>query len=227
MPLVVLPAQPSDVKSMHDVYFAAFKDEPVMKFLFPGGVDRASYDIMVRDSWAHDTSICPVKCVDTSTGDIIGMATWEIYWRPGEGNKWKKPAGVTWLSGEEREKAEKVIMPMYNMRDELFGGRRHVYLATMAVHPDHQRRGVGRLLLQWGIDVAEKLELPIYLEATESGLPLYSHRDFERLEHVKVIHKVEATGAGEVEVPLMVKLPSKAKGIRFGEWAKKGYPETY
>ena len=96
-----------------------------------------------------------------------------------------------------------------------------------AVHPDHQRKGVGALLMQWGIDLAEKLNLPVYLESTEVGVGLYKKLGFQELQE-KIVHKPEVFGTEkDVVVPLMVKMPSAAKGITFEEWAAKGYPATY
>lgn len=101
-------------------------------------------------------------------------------------------------------------------------------LPTTAVHPDHQKRGAGRLLMQWGIDIAEKLELPLYLETSEDVAPFYEKMGCERLTDVKVIQTAEVTGApGDVEVPLLVKMPSKAKGLSFQDWVDKGCPEGY
>ncbi|KAI2632572.1 acyl-CoA N-acyltransferase [Hypomontagnella submonticulosa] len=228
MPLVVLPAQVPDIKAINDIYFTAFEDVPVMRFLFPSGVNRDEYDMATQHTWEHDPSTYPIKCVDTSTGEIIGMATWQLFWKHGEEHSWKKPSGVDWLQGEERETSEKVLMPIFEMRDQLFGRRRHVYLPTTAVHPDHQKRGAGRLLMQWGIDIAEKLELPLYLETSEDVAPFYEKMGCERLTDVKVIQTAEVTGApGDVEVPLLVKMPSKAKGLSFQDWVDKGCPEGY
>ncbi len=42
----------------------------------------------------------------------------------------------------------------------------------MAVRPRHRRRGAGRSLTQWGINIAEQLGPVIYMEATFEGLPL-------------------------------------------------------
>lgn len=99
---------------------------------------------------------------------------------------------------------------------------------TMATHPKYQRKGVGRLLVQWGINVAEQLGLPIYLESSKGGVPLYEAVGFETLTHETLVHKASTTGEKEdMEVPLMVKMPSQAKGISFKEWADKGYPESY
>lgn len=228
MPLTVLPALIPDIDRVYDCYFEAFKDEKIIDFLFPGGVNREAHRDGTIQWLHHDRNGYTIKCVDSESGQIVGMSSWEVYWRPGEEHAWKKPAGAEWLTGKDRERADSVLVPLFNMREQLFGGRRHVYCMTVATHPDHRRRGVGRSMMKWGMDIADQLGLPIYLESTTGGVPLYQRLGFETLTHVSVIHKAEVIGEeNDVEVPLMVKMPSKAKGICFKEWAEKGYPENY
>ncbi|TRX89378.1 hypothetical protein FHL15_009676 [Xylaria flabelliformis] len=193
MPLVVLSAQIRDIEAVYDVYFKAFEHQPVLRILFPGGVYRKAHTEGITHLWNNDVNSYPVKCVDMDTGEIIGMACWDIFWKLGGESTWPKPGGAVW-----------------------------------PVHPDHQRRGAGRLLMQWGIDVAEKTGLPIYLESTVPGNSLYEAMGFEQLTHVQIIHKAAITGDPEdTEIPLMVKMPGKAKGMTFERWAEKGYPNAY
>ncbi|KKZ63272.1 hypothetical protein EMCG_00255 [[Emmonsia] crescens] len=230
MPLAVLPALLSEIDLVYDAFFAAFQNEPIMPFLYPRGVDRNAHKEGTIQWWHHDKAGHIVKCVDTDTGNIVGMATWDIFWRPGEENAWEKPAGIPWLEGEEKERCENVLGPMWDARVKLFGKQRYICkqdLSAVAVHPAHQRRGVGRLLIQWGIDLADQLVLPIYTESSEVGFHLYEHMGFERLAHVSLIHKAEVIGEPEdVEIPLMVKMPSSMGALGFKDWAEKGYPET-
>ena len=49
------------------------------------------------------------------------------------------------------------------------------------VNPSHRRRGAARQMLTWGIGEADRLSLPIYLEATEQGRPCYEACGFRYL----------------------------------------------
>ncbi|KAI0539385.1 acyl-CoA N-acyltransferase [Xylaria digitata] len=218
MPLVVLPARICDIEAAYDIYFKAFEHEPVLRILFPQGVDRKVHTEVTKQLWNNNTNGYPIKCMDSDTGDI----------KPDGKDVWPNPRGAAWLDGKHRETADAILVPIWNTHEKLFGKRRHVYLPAIAVHPDHQRQGVGRLLMQWGVSVAENFGLPIYLESTGLGYPLYEAMRFNKLTHAQIIHKAEVTGGSEdTEIPLMVRMPSKAKGMMFEEWVDKEYPYSY
>ena len=48
--------------------------------------------------------------------------------------------------------------------------------------PAHQRRGAGKLLINWGTAIADKANLPSILEASEVGRPLYMSHGFVPVE---------------------------------------------
>lgn len=58
-------------------------------------------------------------------------------------------------------------------------GRSHFYLHVLAVKPEYQRRGLGALLLSWGLQKADALGLESYLEASSAGKKLYETHGFE------------------------------------------------
>lgn len=43
----------------------------------------------------------------------------------------------------------------------------------LAVDPKWQRNGIGQMLVQWGLEKAQKEGIPAGLEASEAGCPLY------------------------------------------------------
>ncbi|CCF38674.1 hypothetical protein CH063_09714 [Colletotrichum higginsianum] len=72
--------------------------------------------------------------------------------------------------------------------------------------------------------MAELAGLPVYLESSEEAFALYKRLGFEVLKE-KIVHRAGLVGAEkDVEVPLMVKMPSAAKGLSFEEWRARGYP---
>lgn len=124
MPLAVLPALIQDCSEVTDVHLAAFKDEPIMDFLYPGGIDVAAHKKGTAEWWNHDKFGHHVKCVDTETGKVVGMADWDIFWRPGDA--FQKPDGIPWLTGDDKMRCERVLEPMWDMHVKLFGQRRHI-----------------------------------------------------------------------------------------------------
>ena len=81
-------------------------------------------------------------------------------------------------SRQERVDAAKIFT-------EYIRGRRiqcqepHVLCLMLFVDPEYQRKGVGKMLMDWGIEVAEKLWLHVWLEASKPGEKLYRSLGFQ------------------------------------------------
>lgn len=64
------------------------------------------------------------------------------------------------------------------------------YLDTLGVNPQYQRKGIGRKLLDWGIERANAENVPIALEATLYGEHLYRRAgffDYDRVDLTSTI----------------------------------------
>ncbi|KJK78709.1 hypothetical protein H634G_06085 [Metarhizium anisopliae BRIP 53293] len=229
---VILPALIPDIRRIYDVYFSAFEHDLMgqimLKILFPGAqiTDdefRKGHAAGTLQYWHSSDNQYTLKCVDTSTGEIIGMGLGDVYLRERSPEE-RKNHGVPWLEGEHRERAEKVLNPLWEMRERFFGGRPYIYCHVIAVDPQHQGRKAGQLLVQWGMQMGELAGLPLYFESSPSTVNLYKKMGFELLPE-KIVHKAEVLGTEkDIEVPLMVKMPSVAGGVTFQEWRQKGYP---
>jgi GNAT superfamily N-acetyltransferase len=90
------------------------------------------------------------------------MALWDIYLTP---SPWRR-AEISWLSGHEREHAEALISPLWDAREQYWLDQRYIYCHVVAVHPDYQRKGIGQLLMEFGIGISQKVELPMYVESS-------------------------------------------------------------
>lgn len=68
-------------------------------------------------------------------------------------------------------------------------------LGLLVTHPKHHRRGAGGMLIRWGTAQADKAGLICFLEATETGRPLYKRHGWEDQETVSLdLSKYGSTG---------------------------------
>lgn len=128
-----------------------------------------------------DPSSYWTKVVNTEDGEIVGGALWklnktnpyetaqdeEAYWHP---------------PGSQREYANQVLEQYEATRSQL-ARRPHVYLNIIWTHPDHQRRGIGSQLLEWGIAKASEMGVEMWLNAWKYGRQLYEKHGFVTIEH--------------------------------------------
>jgi GNAT superfamily N-acetyltransferase len=92
-------------------------------------------------------------------------------------------------------------------------------LSTLAVHPDHQRRGVGQGLVAWGLDKAKADGLPAVVVAAQGTEPFYQTCGFAvevgSVSKVELDDHVEDDG-NKPEKRIDEKNPLKARGIQGG-----------
>jgi len=79
------------------------------------------------------------------------------------------------------------------------------YLQILAVHPKFQRKGIGGVLLDWGLDRARDKGERAYVEASEAGIPLYIKKGFIEVGSLVV-------GDGELVCPCLL-WPSANQGL--------------
>lgn len=132
MTQVVLPALIPDIPRIYDVYFSAFKNDAMgslmLNILFPGTIDddfRKAHAAGTLSYWHVSNCQYTLKVVDTHSGEIIGMGLGDAYLRERTEVE-RANHGVPWLEGKQRERAEAILNPLWEMREALFGGRRYI-----------------------------------------------------------------------------------------------------
>lgn len=71
--------------------------------------------------------------------------------------------------------------------DALHPGEPHWYFFQLAVHPSHQGRGLGRAIMDHGLERADADGVPAYLETSNPGnLDFYGRFGFEVREEVRL-----------------------------------------
>lgn len=164
----------------------------------------------------HPGTIVVCAVIDNQ---VVGCATWgppkrlwrserlvEMLYRKGIEAKdaiedWLFP--LRWYNHSKREEFHRLQEECM----EKFMGQNGIdemwYLKTLAVHPGFQRRGVGAILLDWGLNHARERGEKVYLEASESGKGLYLKKGFKELGDL-------VPGDKEVLLPCMVWDPNIA-----------------
>lgn len=130
MVLAVVPALIPDIPELYDIYFKAFDDDEmgrrIVEILFPQGITpefKKAHAAGTLAYWHTSNTQFTFKCIDTENGEILGMGLADLVLNPPE--KRENP-GVQWLEGKERERAEKILNPLWEARDELIGGQNHI-----------------------------------------------------------------------------------------------------
>ncbi|KAK3946885.1 hypothetical protein QBC32DRAFT_319492 [Pseudoneurospora amorphoporcata] len=221
-PFAVLPALIPDIKSVYDAYFAAFAADAdgrkMLEILFPGGHTSSEFRKAHTEgtlAWLHKAeSQYTWKCVDVSTGEVVGMALCDVFIQPRTTKEERAYPGIPWLEGEQRERADRVLRPLCEAREKVMGGGSYIYVHAIAVDPKHQGRGAGAMIVKTLINLSDDSGLPIYLESSASAEGLYKKMGFVRVpeESARVIHSKSVLGTEtDVEVPLMIKTPAKTR----------------
>ncbi|KAI9818586.1 MAG: hypothetical protein M1832_004359 [Thelocarpon impressellum] len=183
---------------------AAFADDDLIKWLYP---HRARYPDDFRLGFLRQqakrlrTPGWRLFVVETEPGDagfsgaveLVGYAAWERHGSSAAARAWQ---GDTLFNRLERAllQAQDSHASLFGLnpagsppRFQRFGVLMHEnftpvperwHLQHLAVAPAHQRRGVGGLLIEWGLGVAQDECVPVALEASPVGEGLYRKKGF-------------------------------------------------
>ncbi|KAH8168310.1 acetyltransferase (GNAT) family protein [Sarocladium implicatum] len=135
--------------------------EPFARFSegFYGQNPRDVLPSMTKHSFANQQNIFSVA-VDRPLGQVVGFLRYKVV---DPGAPPAEPIQTLPLAGLRHKKHLEDIWRRFNdpreaQQDALYEkchkGRRHIYIAHLMVDPKHQRRGIGRKLLQSALDLA-------------------------------------------------------------------------
>ncbi|KAH6964378.1 acyl-CoA N-acyltransferase [Fusarium avenaceum] len=154
-------------------------------------------------------------------GEFLAFAVWTRFGtsdvaRSWQGDSWNKKVtrlGVMWDSFSKyllRQTDPGVSIEATNEVFSWMGSVKHLYpteywsLAWLGVSPKCQRTGIGKKLLQWGIDRSEEEQVSAALVSTEVGKPLYEKMGFRE------VSDIPRDKSGN-HIPLMIRSIEKPK----------------
>lgn len=86
----------------------------------------------------------------------------------------------------------------------------NLHLQFLMVDPAwHGRHGIGHKLLQWGLDVADAVGLPVVIESSLMGYPFYLKHGCKLLTHVRI----DVVPEKAYDMPILVYEPEGKEGV--------------
>ncbi|KAG9592250.1 acyl-CoA N-acyltransferase, partial [Aureobasidium melanogenum] len=145
-------------------------------------------DLVFPEAWEHKAEVELSEEEKKNAKKVVGVSIWVL-----------QPSART-QEQIDREAAEEephahapgangalldaMDAAMTASKKKWIGLEPYLYLRVLAIDPAYQRRGVGSLLLDEGLAVADRCGIQAYLEATKVGRPLYARYGFEDREYM-------------------------------------------
>lgn len=214
------PCAPTDYDAMADIYCQAFRHSKLHKAMYPIPFEPLrAWFIAKGQKFALQVERHTYKMTEAATGKLVAFIIFAVPYTP---------------SAEEQARREHAHEEDMKREDKGFpvGANTAVCLAfhaavaavrekhtnddmykvnLLATHPDFQRRGLGRTMLEQVLGLADAEGKYAYIEATEEGHPLYLKLGWEDVDAISF--DLGALGAeGTVYNWVQVRKPRKASG---------------
>ncbi|KMU76037.1 hypothetical protein CISG_05296 [Coccidioides immitis RMSCC 3703] len=188
----ILPILRIDLASISEIEILPLKRE-VSRIVFasPIQLQRVPHT-RLKKSLTEDPTTRFAKVV--IGGKLAGIAQWNLHLDPNwhlKDEKKEEEGGAdsqdkknkNFPPGANVEACEEFFGWMYGARKRIMGGQKFLLLALLITRPEFQGRGVGSALLKDGLAVADKYNIPVWLEASPRGYPVYKKFGFQDVEH--------------------------------------------
>ncbi|KFY29611.1 hypothetical protein V494_08609 [Pseudogymnoascus sp. VKM F-4513 (FW-928)] len=178
--------------------FPAMRRDPLRMIMFPNADPKPEEEEEERrweiehlqESLENDS--CYFRKVTDSSGCYVGFAIWTLdpsstvtghKTKPTQRRESWNPASLdvkAWIEVSKSLREE---------RQRVLNGQQNIWrLNTISVAPEHQRKGVGSMLVQWGCEKADSCGWISFVMASPDGVQLYNKFGFKAVGHVQSQH---------------------------------------
>ncbi|KAF4627896.1 hypothetical protein G7Y89_g10253 [Cudoniella acicularis] len=194
---ILSPATTADIPHIIPVYLSAFSTDHFSQYTFPR-------DLITPSEWVRwltsrytnrfaQPELRHFKVTETATGNVCAFIRWRFPHQFSEEEKLKKK--------EEKEEMERLkaegkddkwpVGANLEACDGKFGGldkiqERFCTDDDYAVHQGYQGKGLGRMLLEYGLKLADAEGKRAYIQATRAGYPVYAKLGFKEVDCLEV-----------------------------------------
>lgn len=185
MGIIVEDALDADLYRSCEIEVAAYAGNAASPTLFPGPFPPDSTEQRVQRlarERKEDSTTHYVKAVDEETHEIIAFASWHMYETPEITTVAAESRTLTIAPGANKDACEAFFGELARRRDRIMAGQAFLYLHMLHSDPKHRGRGAGSALMQWGLQHADKINLPVYLESSPDAHKFYEKHGFTDVE---------------------------------------------
>ncbi|KAL9108974.1 MAG: hypothetical protein Q9227_006370 [Pyrenula ochraceoflavens] len=200
------PASREDIPRLAEIHVIACLPDNAFKLYFATAAEFKARVIDMLNGQVGESDWLHLKAVDYATGKLAAWASWhtpsdrELRERaaqtdaaqkpsdkgPGKGD-FDFPPGLPQLVQDDTDR----WINRWAYR------RRHMRCLALFTDPAFQRRGMGTALVEYGNRLADEKTLPIFLQGSPYGFPIYKRAGFETVQHLDVDLREWAPGARE------------------------------
>ncbi|ESZ91272.1 hypothetical protein SBOR_8339 [Sclerotinia borealis F-4128] len=209
------PVIRDDLPCIADIGTEAFRDDNLQTIFFPpkaveNGSLRRNIMLRIRRRLVETGTHCFVSVSDekdefwSGKPELLGYAFWVRVGKSEAAMKWQTDTlssklertligAEMWYSEAfiDRDRPWDKIHHVRNLTIDNFGSiPEYLELAALAVNPTFHRRGVGGMMLKYGIDLAQMEQVPIVLEASPAGTQLYTKFGFRETGRTEIFPEV-------------------------------------
>jgi GNAT superfamily N-acetyltransferase len=153
-------AASADREAILRTVLAAFVSDPAFRYFFP-----------TDESYADEAPVFIADLVDkrlaADTVWLVNEGQAVAMWNPPGRSQGGLPRALTGATAQRIERFDSVV-------HDLLPREPHWYLGILATHPDHSGRGLGRVAMAEGLELARRDGLPSCLEtATQVNVEIY------------------------------------------------------
>lgn len=205
MTLKVLPATEADLPRNAIIEAQAYAGSRLSPYLFPGPHtgDSSAGIQRLAEPLRNDPACRCAKVIDTDLPEdeqMIAFSYWYFWEAPPKHDSPSSDRGP----GSNPEACEAFFGGMDRIRLEMMGDKAYTYLKLLHTDPKHQKRGAGAMLVKWGLEEADRLSLPAYLESSPAGRALYEKHGFQEVTTLDLDFS-KWNGPSDISVPIMLR----------------------
>ena len=200
------PATRADIPRLSQIHVIACLPDNAFKLYFPTAAEFEARVTEMLEGQVGEPTWKHIKAVDSATGQPAAWASWhtppdaELRKRdsemetkrkltdgvPGKG-EFDFPPGLPQFVQEDTDR----------WINRWTKGRRHMRCLALFTDPTFQRKGMGTALVDYGNRLADEKGLPIFLQGSPYGFPIYEKAGFETVQHLGVDLQQWAPGGKE------------------------------